>query len=226
MLPALLGLPEHNQAIHLVHLEWPATWRDANEFHRKIEWNVVKEILLPPKGNLRDVNNVLQKRAQPTVIHSHLGTDSWKMTSIRDFVNFWHQWPELGVGQTLIVFLFVRYKQRTNLLPKRLQQLRNKNQQIRAAVQNFDFAASADINGFVLPELLGATESEARNWAHSDEASRFCDPHTLVTCISDFYEKWEVGNDAFEPIRIPTSHLAQKLWDFITLARVKEGRRV
>lgn len=248
MLPTLLGLERQNQSIHLIHLEWPPGYRDTAEFHQRLEWSLLKEVVEPPKGSSEEINSALQKRVVPVAIHCYLSTDTWKTNAINDFVEFWSRWPELGVGQTLVVLLFVTYKEKKNLTPERLQQINSRNGAIRQFLVNFDFQGLSALNGTVLPELLGPTEDEATTWARGDEAKRFCDSDELVNRIGEFYEEWEArqagkfpprnansepaaGNgvngtpdlDA-EPVRIPTSHLAPKLREFISLTLVPEGR--
>jgi hypothetical protein len=218
-LPLLLPAETRQTGIQVFRLEWPANFDTATDMSRRLEMNLSKEVLDFALGNKESINARLARFSGPVATHSHVITENWQQKGallLDAFLGFWEEWPELSVGERLLVFLFVKYQVRS-LGPYRDRQLRQANASIRETLTNYDFGRFDRLGVSVLPELRGPTLSETQDWARSEETGRFCDPQALVSAIAEYYTEWEMREKPkSKPIRIPTELLAPKLRELMS----------
>jgi hypothetical protein len=226
MLPFLLPRQIEQSGVQLYRLEWPQSFQTAEEMQRKLALSLSKEVLDSARGTSEDINNRIGQTLGPVAIHSHLISENWqqqKTTCLEFFLQFWQNWPELAVGQQLIVFLFIKYQVNKNLGIYKLRKYRHVNSQIRKALTEYDLSSFDRLTIAILRELKGPTLGETQDWARSQEMSKFCDPQTLVTAISEYYAEWETQQRSkIIPVRIPTDQLTPKLKEMISRAQFEE----
>jgi hypothetical protein len=145
---------------------------------------------------------------QPTVLHLHVSSAdrAWcAPDALQAFVRFWADWPDLQVGQFLLVLLCVTYPHPTGIaaafgasggarrVRKRLE---------RAAFGN------EPVTFAVLSELESITQGEVESWAREGQTHECCPYPRLLQEIDMLYRRWSSENGTNV---IPMDPLAREL---------------
>jgi hypothetical protein len=227
MLPHLLPRQTEPTAVHSYQLEWPSRFRNPQEMRNKLIFSLSKEVLDNAVGTCEMINTRIGESPGPVIVHSHVITENWqqeRMRGLETFIELWQGWPDLAIGQKLLVFLFVKYQGNKGFSPYKLREYRRINREIRAALENYNFSCFGRLTAIVLPELRGPTLAETQNWARSEEVGKFCDRQALVTATDEYYARWARDNPKISPPRVPTDELTPKLREMISRTQLLKRR--
>jgi Domain of unknown function (DUF4062)/inactive STAND len=219
MLPKLLPPQPERVAVQDYLLAWPENVHDETAMHGRFLRSLSDTVLGNFAGTRESVNGRLAQALGPVVIHAHTITETWDLQGIEAlpmFLRFWEQWSELAIGQQLFVLLFIKYQETRNFSFFKRRKYSQLNQTLRERLEQYEFSVFPRLSAAALPELEGASQLDAENWAQG-EASRFCDRSTLVEAIGDYYAEWEAHEKTGRrPVRIPTDQLAPKLKEIMS----------
>lgn len=209
-LPEKLGM---SNAEHIAHKEYFIDWPEKPErFHAQLQKDLAWEILEAPHAiDTTKINTSLTFHPGPVVIRASVKFNNWTQTesaSLHQFMQFWQQWPPLGPGQKLFVFLFIKYDRKPTKGIFRLFRKQSLRKRIQQALVQFDTSAFDRLHCTILPELNNITEEQAEKWAWLEETKRICRNRDLMVDIHRIYDEWKQQHESGT---IPMEKLADKL---------------
>jgi hypothetical protein len=215
--PSLLSIQQTGMKPY--HLDWPAERLTPDELKRRLLRSLSRVVVNSPTADRDLLANVLSQNPGPVAIHAHILTETWEQQrsgSLDSFLQFWNEWPELGVGTRLFALLFIKYQLNT-------KKFRALKKEICETVGRLDVSRYSEMTVAVLPELIAASRQDAENWARSSQVTQFCDAERLVSAVGKFYEYWAATKNARGTVRIPTEELAPKLYEMMSRVQCAIG---
>ncbi len=202
-------------------LTWPKSAHSRRDLHKRIRKNLAKAVLVPENSSEKDINDRLAAHPSPVLIHTYLLTEDWCQygcESITWFLEFWQKWPILAPTQRLFVCISIKYQipQKTTTLDFRKyftnRRWTSMNKTMTRYVENVPLHISDRLTFAVLPRLEGIKESDAHDWARSDDVSRLCRRDRVINDIRIVYREWESANFTRT---IPMYELARRLEEIV-----------
>lgn len=196
ILPRLLELNKKDCKVHGYHLEWPDEKADRSKFRQQLRNRVLKKLTGKCFNSLEDLNLDLNKH-NPTLIRSQFMTGDWlqyRFNVLEAFLEFWQDWPELNLGQIMIICLCIRYENAKGSGFFKCFSAKNKlNQKIVQALDNLHQKQPDRLIIKVLTELHGITRTEAEDWIDrmSPKLSQFVPLPDLRDAIRGLYQSAE-----------------------------------
>lgn len=195
-----------------IPLPFPQHTGDANDFHRRLRFSLVNPLLGRSQATIAEVNAHLVAHRAPTVLHTYLRIQAWQKheeTILRNFLEFWQEWPELAFDQWLLVCICLRCEQqpRNRLKFWQRQKQRMLYQVVEEALSSL-LLKDERIVWAVLPPLQEVHQADAEYWALHDDVQRICRGHDVVGDIAKIYERWARTHRSNV---IPMRHLAGEL---------------
>lgn len=200
-----------SNSINDIHLPWPADMNNVNDLHKRLTRSLGEKVLYDPTITCEDVQKNLASDGRIAVVDTILLTDEWMKHRggfLESYLDYWQNWPSLNPRQNLFVFLFLTHKtpSETSVFNKIRYTLRKK--QILVKISHCEFHHYPRIIAALLPELIGASQFDAEEWARTEARDYLGDDLTVVMSkIRKLYENLE---------NIPMETLAFKLKEILT----------
>ena len=129
---------------------------------------------------------------------------------IKNWLDYWNEFPDLAVGKQLFIFLCVKY-QNTAGIPfyamLRKRQYTKRNDQARRFMKQLKHDAYRNLHVVLLSELCTVPHEEMDEWLEN-YAPTHCDREKLKEKVNDHFKKHKMNG-------IPTSDLAKALRLFL-----------
>jgi hypothetical protein len=183
-LPRLLKL-DSSASITPYQVEWPDGALKINELPRRLLRRLAYVVLDDIEAQPEEINRRLAAHPGPVVIHIHLLFRDWKKvdeSALQSFLRFWQGWPNLLIGQILIVCMFIKYEVQPNLPA-------DASTKILKSLKKLPAGASESIICTVLPALEGISRQAAEDWTRRPETAKFCANEDLRTRIREIYKE-------------------------------------
>lgn len=215
-LPRLLRLDLQQTAVKEYHLQWPASLKKLDTLFARLTKNLADTVENDSFATVQTINQTFGKYPGPILVHLHLLTDDWKRLGadlLPRILEFWHNWPNLGSEQTLVVCIFIKYQHRQATKVGKWQWLQNpiawlkrwlryrRCQKLNLTIaQQLDelakseFSAFQRLMGVVLPKLDNITRGHVEDWVRCEETKTFAGEavlEQLVGAVRDMFDQDE-----------------------------------
>jgi Trypsin-like peptidase domain len=220
-----LGLKSDDVRVDLVHVRWPAIAPSVRGPRERFAERYQRELGRALLGHaLADSHAIAARLGQtpwPTILHTHVTPEMIGVCGpnwIRDFAQFWHEWPDLPDEQIVLIFVCLVYPAHTGLLAGLRQAVstRKLRKQLHAAdVSNMNVAFD------VLPELESVSQPEVEDWAREPMTERCCPFVRLRPEIEKLFRRWKYR---YGKSKIPMDALAHELREMLDRVTALEER--
>lgn len=230
-LPRLLNLDLKQTSIKEHHLTWPSTLKKLEQLSARLTKNLGDSVENNSYASVEDVNKTFGKHPGPVIVHLHLLTDDWCRLGpglLHKILDFWQQWPELGVNQTLIVCIFITYQLKRPkpkrkhwwlinpfiwlkgfLKCRRCHKLNCEITEQLGTLNESEFREFSNFTGTVLPQLNNVNRNHVEDWVRCPETRKFAGEAVLEKLMNDVGELFEHTET------IPMKEVACKLDEFL-----------
>ncbi len=240
-LPRLLNLDLKQTAIKEHHLTWPSTLKKLEQLSARLTKNLADTVENNSYASAEEINKTFGKHPGPVIVHLHLLTDDWRRLGpglLHKILEFWQQWPELGINQTLIVCIFIKYQLKRSaqkqkrgwlinpfawlkrfLKCRRCQKL---NREITEHLETLDASEFKEFNHFtgtVLPKLSNVNRNHVEDWVRCPDTKTFAGEAVLEQLLSAVRQMFE------QEETMPMDQVADQLRDLLKKA-VISGRQL
>lgn len=239
--PRLLNLDLKQTAIKEHQLEWPSTLKNLDHLSARLTKNLADTVENYSHASVEEINQTLGNHPGPVIVHLHLLTDDWRRLGpglLPKILEFWQQWPELGVNQTLIVCIFVKYQLKRStqkrkhwwlinpftwlrgvLKCRRCQKL---NREITEQLKALDASGFKDFihcTGTVLPQLNNVNRNHVEDWVRCHDTKTFAGEAVLEQLMGAVRQMFEQEDT------MPMDQLGTHLKELLSEA-VMSGRQL
>lgn len=211
--PRLLNLDLKQTAIKEHQLVWPSTLKNLDHLSARLTKNLGDGVENNSYASVEDVNKTFGKHPGPVIVHLHLLTDDWRRLGpglLHKILEYWQQWPELGVNQTLIVCIFIKYQLKRST-PKRkhwwlinpftwlrgflkCRRCQKLNREITEQLETLDateFREFKHFMGTVLPQLNNVNRNHVEEWVRCPDTRTFAGEAVLEHLMSAVRQMFE-----------------------------------
>lgn len=241
-LPRLLNIDLKQTAIKEYHLQWPASLKNLDRLSARLSKNLADTVEDNSYAPVEQINKTFGKHPGPVIVHLHLLTDDWHRLGpdlIHKILEFWQRWPELGVNQTLVVCVFVKYQLKRSRIERKRRWLINPfawlrrfrrflkcrrcqkmNHEIIEQLENLNASEFRDFNhltGVVLPKLDNVNRTHVEDWVRCPETSQFTGEAVLEQLLSAVGQLFE--QEETMPMDNVATHLTKLLKEAVISGR-------
>jgi len=216
-LPEKLNVLANDTAVTEYPLRLPSPLDTLHNLHERMQERLSRTVLGTSTGSMKQISTKLIEHRTPIIIQSRISGEEWRQHGIdmvKNYTQFWQNWPTAVVKQTLFVVFIISYRPE---IGKRWWRFGKPpiQEQIRQALEQYQAAEPHGIA--VLPELSSIAERQAEEWVELKETQTFCKlvgltDNFIRNQIHRFYEKWEQD---FQSRHIPLDHLAEELTNIL-----------
>ena len=200
-------------------LKWPDQYKGSPECHKRVIWNLSKNMLKTPTKKQQDVQNFIANHPAHIVIHSNLLTENFLKSGekvIDDFLHYWHGWGPLPSSKRVFIFLFIKYQKKAYkglegfIKFNQRRRYEALNKKIDKQIDDLDIDHFDNVICSVLPLLENISQSDTEDWAREEVETKYnyCSIQDLVREIALIYEDWD---RIHKTDTIPMDRLAEML---------------
>jgi hypothetical protein len=238
--PQLLGLDRNQKKIQTYFLPCQ---NSKYGLETQLCEELAKNVLDSSYSSLEAINETFCKYPGPIIVCTHLLTEHWQQEGeiLKKFLGFWQGWPDLVLGQQLIICLFVKYQKKGRssakrlsfswlwnylkeiLIPNYYRRLNTKIYKQLTALSTSEFRQFDRIYSIVLPELTGISRMHVEEWARSKETIQFVGEDMTQKLISEIREMFESWEHKTSSSTIPMEDLAENLKNLLKALTDERG---
>ena len=221
-LPRMLNLDATKVVIKAHILAWPGG-EELENLPERLRNNLAEVVGVSLFASTEEINQTFCKYPGPIIVETHLLTEDWEFQGaivLHKLLNFWNDWPELALGQKLIVCISIKYQVKHFIIQKhrcflkplaslqrfskrhryldskrhRYLELNQKIHQYLHEIEKSKFSQYDNLNCIVLTELSGITRTHVENWVRKEETKEFIGEAMLekfIDSVRDMFEQWE-----------------------------------